>query len=99
MFVTNPNWLTELLNGICLFSDGVIGIGITATAFGAVGLIAGGIVAAMSRKKWKPQPWLLLCVYNGSLLFFTFFSSSLSVFSTAYFTIYDIEKSKLFASN
>lgn len=31
--------------------DGVIGIGITATAFGAVGLIAGGIVAAMSRKK------------------------------------------------
>ncbi|XP_010427574.1 PREDICTED: mitochondrial fission 1 protein A isoform X2 [Camelina sativa] len=31
--------------------DGVIGIGIAATAFGAVGLIAGGIIAAMSRKK------------------------------------------------
>ncbi|VVB05958.1 unnamed protein product [Arabis nemorensis] len=31
--------------------DGVIGIGITASAVGAVGLIAGGIVAALARKK------------------------------------------------
>ncbi|KAB1222240.1 Mitochondrial fission 1 protein A [Morella rubra] len=33
---------------ICLNADGVIGIGITATA---VGLIAGGIAAALARKK------------------------------------------------
>lgn len=32
-------------------ADGVIGIGITASAVGAVGLIAGGIVAALARKK------------------------------------------------
>ncbi|KAE9596315.1 hypothetical protein Lal_00048769 [Lupinus albus] len=31
--------------------DGVIGLGIAATAVGAVGLIAGGIAAAVSRKK------------------------------------------------
>lgn len=50
MLVTKSE-LTDLRDGILLSSDGVIGIGITATAFGAVGLIAGGIVAAMSRKK------------------------------------------------
>ena len=33
---------------ICWNADGVIGIGITATA---VGLIAGGIAAALARKK------------------------------------------------
>lgn len=37
---------------ICWNADGVIGIGITATA---VGLIAGGIAAALARKKWPPQ--------------------------------------------
>ncbi|OAY77896.1 Mitochondrial fission 1 protein A [Ananas comosus] len=31
--------------------DGLIGMGITATAFGVVGLLVGGIVAAASRKK------------------------------------------------
>ncbi|KAK7276694.1 hypothetical protein RIF29_17838 [Crotalaria pallida] len=31
--------------------DGVIGLGIAATAVGAVGLLAGGIAAAVSRKK------------------------------------------------
>ncbi|OAY69912.1 Mitochondrial fission 1 protein A [Ananas comosus] len=31
--------------------DGLIGMGITATAFGVVGLLIGGIVAAASRKK------------------------------------------------
>ncbi|PWA82983.1 tetratricopeptide repeat (TPR)-like superfamily protein (chloroplast) [Artemisia annua] len=31
--------------------DGVIGIGIAATALGAVGLVAGGLAAALSRKK------------------------------------------------
>ena len=34
-----------------VLADGVIGIGITASAVGAVGLIAGGIVAALARKK------------------------------------------------
>ncbi|XP_071698869.1 mitochondrial fission 1 protein A-like [Rutidosis leptorrhynchoides] len=31
--------------------DGVIGIGIAATALGAVGILAGGLAAALSRKK------------------------------------------------
>lgn len=35
-------------NYICVHADGVIGIGITATA---VGIIAGGIAAALARKK------------------------------------------------
>lgn len=43
----------EVLNYVyCIVqADGVIGIGIAATAVTAVGLLAGGIVAALSRKK------------------------------------------------
>lgn len=39
-------FLSRLIHG----ADGVIGIGITATA---VGLIAGGIAAALARKSWS----------------------------------------------
>lgn len=39
-------FLSRLMYG----ADGVIGIGITATA---VGLIAGGIAAALARKSWS----------------------------------------------
>lgn len=46
-----------------LNADGVIGIGITATA---VGLIAGGIAAALARKKWQTS---VTNVNNNSLLF------------------------------
>jgi len=45
-------WYWILYSTDCFFSfivDGVIGLGIAATA---VGLIAGGIAAAVSRKKW-----------------------------------------------
>lgn len=88
MLVTKSE-LTDLRDGILLSSDGVIGIGITATAFGAVGLIAGGIVAAMSRKKWTLPSWLPLCAYNGSLLFYKFFFLfDKTVFATASFTIW-----------
>uniref|UniRef100_M4EZM5 Mitochondrial fission 1 protein n=1 Tax=Brassica campestris TaxID=3711 RepID=M4EZM5_BRACM len=38
----------DIQRGIAMLEDGVIGIGITATA---VGLIAGGIAAALARKK------------------------------------------------
>ncbi|KAF9679561.1 hypothetical protein SADUNF_Sadunf06G0027600 [Salix dunnii] len=38
----------DVQRGIAMLEDGVIGIGITATA---VGLIAGGIAAALARKK------------------------------------------------
>ncbi|CAH2063882.1 unnamed protein product [Thlaspi arvense] len=41
----------DVQRGIAMLEDGVIGIGITASAVGAVGLIAGGIVAALARKK------------------------------------------------
>ena len=37
------------MNIFGVHADGVIGIGITATA---VGIIAGGIAAALARKKW-----------------------------------------------
>ncbi|KAH0865211.1 hypothetical protein HID58_082422 [Brassica napus] len=50
-----PDWRQALVLKKCIedkiTKDGVIGIGITASAVGAVGLIAGGIVAALARKK------------------------------------------------
>lgn len=45
----------------CWNADGVIGIGITATA---VGLIAGGIAAALARKKWN---FIFINVHNDLL--------------------------------
>lgn len=54
-------------------ADGVIGIGIAATA---VGLVAGGIAAALSRKKWFE---LIVHTYEeeitrwGAFIFLLFF--------------------------
>lgn len=71
-------WYWILYSTDCFFSfivDGVIGLGIAATA---VGLIAGGIAAAVSRKKWQ-NPFYqthMIWYVRGKHLYYCDFAAS-----------------------